>query len=42
MTVDLDARVRRHIYRTFVDSGASPTAQETASLGLMGDFWQLT
>ncbi len=31
MTADLDARVRLHIYRTFVDRGTPPTTEETAS-----------
>ena len=31
MTADLDARVRVHIYRTFVDRGSPPTTEETAT-----------
>ena len=31
MTVDLDARVRLHIFQVFVESGSPPTTQETAA-----------
>ena len=37
MTPDLDARVRLHIFQTFVDTGSPPSTEETAAAMSMAE-----